>query len=97
MTLKEFFISLFKDERGNISIKPVIAFILSLTLGVVFIIATKKELKISDSLIMGLVTVISIALGTDTFDKFSFKKLLSSTENGTNGTNGTDVTNEIKN
>ncbi len=81
MTKKEFFISLFKDERGNISMKPVIAIILSLILGVVFIIATKKELKISDSLIMGIVTVIGIALGSDTMDKFSFRKLIGSNDN----------------
>ncbi len=78
MTFKEFIISLFKDERGQISMKPLIAVILSIILGVVMIIATKKEIHVSDALIMGVVTVIGLALGTDTMDKFSFKKLLTS-------------------
>ena len=93
MTIKEFVISLFKDERGNISMKPLIAVMLSTILGIVLIIATKKEIHISEALIMGVVTVIGIALGTDTMDKFSFKKLLGTTEasDGTNGTSVTDV------
>ena len=79
MKFKEFFISLFKDERGQISMKPVIAILGALALIVVLMIycISKKSITISDSIINAVVIITLAGIGMDTADKFSFKKLFS--------------------
>jgi hypothetical protein len=76
MTIKEWVISLFSDERGAISIKPVVAF-----MGAVFLCVTmsadtynKTDLKPSDSLVNAVMIITAIGLGADSVDKFSIKK-----------------------
>lgn len=78
MNFKEFVISLFKDERGNISIKPVIAFlgVLSLIITLIISVLSNKVISVPEALIYALVTIICVAMGADTADKYSFKKLI---------------------
>lgn len=78
MKLKKVILEMLEDERGQISIKPVIAFVLSLTLGVTLVINTThpKEFQPAEAMIWGVVSVIIAAIAGDTTDKFSFKELL---------------------
>ena len=76
MTFKEWLISLFKDERGAISVKPVIAFI-----GALFLCGTmlansfsNKEFAPSPELVNAVMVITAIGMGADTIDKFSSKK-----------------------
>jgi hypothetical protein len=76
MTFKEWIIDLFKDEKGTISIKPVVAFI-----GALFLCGTmlansfsKEEFKPSDKLVDAVMIITAIGMGADTLDKFSAKK-----------------------
>lgn len=82
MKFGEFIISLFKDERGQISMKPVIAILgtIAIITSLIIDVLSKVNLSISEAIIYGLVTIILAAMGTDTMDKFSFKKLLHSDE-----------------
>jgi hypothetical protein len=76
MTFKEFVISLFKDERGSISIKPVVAFV-----GALFLCCTMlansysaKDIAPSDKLVDAVVIITAIGMGADSLDKFSPKR-----------------------
>lgn len=75
MTFKQWLIEIFKDERGSISVKPVIAFI-----GALFLCGTMlansfsaKEIAPSDKLVDAVMIVTAIGMGADTLDKFSKK------------------------
>lgn len=83
MTLSKTLLEMLKDERGQVSIKPVIAFLLSITLAVTLVINTihPKEFQPADALIWGIVSVVIAAIAGDTTDKFSFKELLNKKSN----------------
>ena len=72
MTFKQWVIDLFKDERGSISIKPVVALI-----GTLFLCGTLvvNNFKPNDSLVDAVMIITAIGLGADSLDKFSKKKL----------------------
>lgn len=78
MKLKKVILEMLEDERGNISVKPVIAFILTLVLGTTLVINTihPKEFQPAEAMIWGVVSVIVAAITGDTADKFSFKGLI---------------------
>jgi hypothetical protein len=76
MTFKKWIIELFKDERGSISIKPVVAFI-----GALFLCGTmtvnsfsEEHFKPADTLVNAVMVITAIGLGADSIDKFSHKK-----------------------
>jgi len=76
MTFKEWIISLFSDERGSISIKPVIGFI-----GALFLCGTmlansfsKDRFKPSAELVNAVMVITAVGMGADTLDKFTAKK-----------------------
>jgi len=76
MKFKEWIIELFKDERGSISIKPVVAF-----LGAIFLFGTmtvnsfsEEHFKPSADLVNAVMVITAIGLGADSVDKFSHKK-----------------------
>jgi hypothetical protein len=76
MTFKEWVISLFKDERGAISVKPVIAF-----MGALFLCGTmlansfsEEHFKPAAELVNAVMIITAIGMGADTLDKFSTKK-----------------------
>ena len=76
MTFKEWVIELFKDERGAISIKPVVAFI-----GALFLFGTmlansftEEHFKPAAELVNAVMVVTAIGMGADSLDKFSPKK-----------------------
>ena len=67
---------LFEDERGRVSIKPVIAF-----MGATFLCATmligavwQKEFKPADYIVNAVMIITVMGMGGDTVDKFSLKK-----------------------
>jgi hypothetical protein len=64
-----------KDERGNISVKPVIAIVGALTLCFTMLISgfTHKEVDPSDALVDAVVIITAIGMGADTLDKFSLR------------------------
>ena len=75
MTFKQWVIDLFKDERGSISIKPVVAFI-----GTLFLCGTmtansftEDHFKPADSLVNAVMVITAIGLGADSIDKFTKK------------------------
>jgi len=75
MTFKEWLIELFKDERGSISIKPVVAFI-----GALFLCGTmlansftEEHFKPADKLVDAVMIITAIGMGADTVDKFTKK------------------------
>jgi hypothetical protein len=75
MTFKEWIIDLFKDERGAISVKPVIAFI-----GTLFLCGTmlansfsEEYFKPADELVNAVMIITAIGMGADTVDKFTKK------------------------
>ena len=76
MTFKEWVLELFKDERGSISIKPVVSF-----LGSIFLCITLTansfshgDIKPSDKLVEAVMIITIVGMGADTWDKFSQKK-----------------------
>lgn len=76
MTFKEWVIDLFKDEKGSISVKPVIAFI-----GALFLCGTmlansftEEHFKPAAELVNAVMVITAIGMGADTLDKFSQKK-----------------------
>jgi hypothetical protein len=76
MTFKEWVIDLFKDEKGSISVKPVIAFV-----GALFLCGTMLANSFSDEhfkpaaeLVNAVMVVTAIGMGADSLDKFSPKK-----------------------
>lgn len=77
MTFKQWVLDLFKDERGSTSIKPVIAF-----MGALFLCGTltansfsHKDVAPSDNLVNAVMIMTIAAIGGDTWDKFSKKKV----------------------
>ena len=76
MTLKEFVLDLFKDERGSISMKPLIGFMCSLFLCITLLANSFShgDVRPSDKLVeaVRLSTIATVA--GDTWDKFSKKK-----------------------
>lgn len=76
MTFKEWIIDLFKDERGAISVKPVIAF-----LGALFLCGTMlansfshADFKPSAELVNAVMVITIVGMGADTVDKFTKKE-----------------------
>ena len=77
MTFKEWVIDIFKDERGAISVKPVIAFI-----GALFLCGTmlansftEDHFKPAAELVNAVMVITAIGMGADTLDKFTGKKV----------------------
>jgi hypothetical protein len=75
MTFKEWIIDLFKDERGTISIKPVVAFV-----GALFLCGTmlansfsEEHFKPAAELVNAVMVITAIGMGADTLDKFTKK------------------------
>jgi hypothetical protein len=75
MTFKQWIVELFKDERGSISVKPVIAFIGAMFLCITMIANSysSKEIAPSDKLVDAVMVITAIGMGADTLDKFSKK------------------------
>ena len=73
MTFKEWIISLFSDERGTISIKPVIAFVGALFLCITMILNSFSHADFAPSpeLVNAVMIITGIGMGADTLDKFS--------------------------
>ena len=76
VTFKSWILDLLHDERGSVSIKPVVALMGSLFLcGALLASAlSPKPLAFSDVLVNAVMVITCIGLGGDTFDKFSYKK-----------------------
>jgi hypothetical protein len=76
MKFKEWAIELFKDERGSISVKPVIAFVGAMFLCVTMILNSfsHAEFAPSPELVNAVMIITGIGMGADTMDKFSHKK-----------------------
>jgi hypothetical protein len=76
MTFKQWIIDLFEDERGATSIKPLIAFMGALFLCVTMVInaVSKTGFSPSDNLVDAVLVITAIGMGSDTLDKFSFRK-----------------------
>lgn len=76
MKFKEWVIELFKDERGSISVKPVIAFIGALFLCITMILNSFSHADFAPSpeLVNAVMLITGIGMGADTVDKFSHKK-----------------------
>jgi len=77
MTFKEWVIDIFKDERGAISVKPVIAFV-----GALFLCGTmlansfsEDHFKPAAELVNAVMVITAIGMGADTLDKFTSKKV----------------------
>jgi ATP/ADP translocase len=75
MTFKEWAIEIFKDERGSISVKPVIAFV-----GALFLCGTmtansfsEDHFKPAAELVNAVMVITAIGMGADTLDKFTKK------------------------
>jgi hypothetical protein len=76
MKFKQWIIELFKDERGSISVKPVIAFIGALFLCITMILNSFSHADFAPSpeLVNAVMIITGIGMGADTMDKFSHKK-----------------------
>ena len=76
MKFKEWVIELFKDERGAISIKPVVAFVGAMFLCVTMILNSFSHADFAPSpeLVNAVMIITGIGMGADTVDKFSSKK-----------------------
>jgi hypothetical protein len=74
MTFKEWLLELLKDERGGVSIKPVITLIGSLVLCISMLMqAWIPGFNPSDTLVNAIMIVTGIGMGADTMDKFSYR------------------------
>ena len=75
MNFKEWVIDLFKDERGTISVKPVIAFVGAMFLCVTMILNSfsHAEFAPSPELVNAVMIITAIGMGADTLDKFTKK------------------------
>jgi hypothetical protein len=82
MNFKEWVIELFKDERGAISIKPVVAFVGAMFLCVTMILNSFSHADFAPSpeLVNAVMVITAIGMGADTIDKFSHKKKEEETE-----------------
>ena len=76
MKFKEWVVEIFKDERGSISVKPVIAFIGALFLCVTMMLNSFSHADFAPSpeLVNAVMLITGIGMGADTLDKFSHKK-----------------------
>ena len=76
MTLKEFVVDLFKDERGSISMKPLIGFMSSLFLCITLLANSFShgDVKPSDKLVEAVMLITIATVAGDTWDKFSKKE-----------------------
>jgi hypothetical protein len=76
MTFKEWVIEIFKDERGSISVKPVIAFLGATFLCITMILNSFSHADFAPSpdLVNAVMLITGIGMGADTLDKFSSKK-----------------------
>jgi len=76
MNFKEWVIELFKDERGAISIKPVVAFVGAMFLCITMILNSFSHADFAPSpeLVNAVMMITAIGMGADTIDKFSSKK-----------------------
>jgi hypothetical protein len=76
MKFKEWVIEIFKDERGSISVKPVIAFLGATFLCITMILNSfsHAEFAPSPELVNAVMLITGIGMGADTLDKFSHKK-----------------------
>lgn len=76
MTFKKWVIDLFKDERGSTSVKPVIAFMGAVFLCVSMVVNSLSHsgFSPSETLVDAVLVITAIGMGSDTLDKFSFKK-----------------------
>ena len=76
MKFKEWVIELFKDERGSISVKPVIAFIGALFLCITMMLNSFSHADFAPSpeLVNAVMLITGFGMGADTVDKFSHKK-----------------------
>jgi hypothetical protein len=76
MKFKEWIIDLFKDERGAISVKPVIAMIGALFLCITMMLNSFSHADFAPSpeLVNAVMIITGIGMGADTVDKFSSKK-----------------------
>ena len=76
MTFKEWIIDLFKDERGSISVKPIVAMIGSLFLSGTMLANsyTHTDFAPSAHLANAVVIITAIGMGADTLDKFTHRK-----------------------
>lgn len=75
-TFKSWLLDLTKDERGSVSVKPVIALLGALFLCVTMAVNsfTAEHMKPADSLVDAVVIITAIGMGADSLDKFSMKK-----------------------
>ena len=75
MTFKEWVIDLFKDERGAISVKPVIAMIGALFLCITMMLNSFSHADFAPSpeLVNAVMIITGIGMGADTVDKFTNK------------------------
>ena len=75
MTFKEWAIELFKDERGSISVKPVIALIGALFLCVTMMLNSFSlaDVKPAPELVNAVMIITAVGMGADTLDKFTKK------------------------
>lgn len=76
MNFKQWALDLFKDERGSVSIKPVVGFMCALFLCLTLTLNsfTHGDMKPSDALVDAVMYICIAALLGDTGDKFSFNK-----------------------
>jgi hypothetical protein len=76
MTFKNWIIEIFKDERGSISVKPVIAFMGALFLCITMVLNSFSHADFSPSpdLVNAVMIITGIGMGADTLDKFTHKK-----------------------
>jgi hypothetical protein len=76
MTFKEWVIDLFKDERGAISVKPVIAFVGALFLCGTMLVNSFSHADFAPApeLVNAVMVITAIGMGADTLDKFTHKK-----------------------
>jgi hypothetical protein len=82
MNFKEWVIELFKDERGSISIKPVVAFVGAMFLCVTMMLNSFSHADFAPSpeLVNAVMIITGIGMGADTMDKFSGGKKKEETE-----------------
>jgi hypothetical protein len=73
MNFKEWLVEIFKDERGSISVKPVIAMIGALFLCVTMMLNSFSHADFAPSpeLVNAVMIITGIGMGADTLDKFS--------------------------
>jgi hypothetical protein len=82
MTFKQWVIELFKDERGSISIKPVVAFVGAMFLCITMMLNSFSHADFAPSpeLVNAVMIITGIGMGADTLDKFSGGKKKEETE-----------------